>query len=69
MTSPYEEVQRFKRYAAVHSAKDDYLHGVPVGNGIFQVITDNFNKEMNSKNNNLLWHCLETILTKNEECV
>ena len=44
MTSPYEEVQRFKRYAAVHSAKDDYLHGVPVGNGIFQVITDNFNK-------------------------
>ena len=56
---------RFKKSAAVNSAKGCYLQGVPKTNSLFQIITDN--AKMQSQNNKLLCHCLATVLTKNED--
>ena len=64
------KVLRFKKSAAVNSAKDGYLEGVPAtNNALFQVVTDNYDTKMSTPNNKLLCHCLATILTKNGDCI
>ena len=66
VTCTYDEILRFKKSAAVNSAKDGYLEGVPRTNdALFQVVTDNYDAKMSSQNNKLMCHCLATILTKN----
>ena len=63
----HDEMLRFKKSAAVNSANNSYLQGVPKMNSLFQAITDNYDAKMHSQNNKLLCHCLATILTKNED--
>ena len=70
VTCTHDEVLRFKKSAAVNSAKDGYLQGVPTTNNeLFQVVTDNYDTKMIILNNKLLCHCLTTILTKNWDCI
>ena len=65
VTGSYDELLRFKKSAAVHSAKAGHLLGVPDTGSLLQVITDNYDQIMHSQNNKLLCHCLATIVTKN----
>ena len=65
VTCSHDEMLRFKKSAAVHSAKAVYLQGVPDNNSLFQVITDNYDAILHSQSNKLLCHCLATIVTRN----
>ena len=45
----YDEVLRFKKSAAANSSKGGYINGVPKGNTLFQVISDNIDTDISSQ--------------------
>ena len=49
VTASYDKLLRFKKSAAFHSAKN-LLPSIPTGNSLAQVIVDNFDSEIHSKN-------------------
>ena len=49
-TCLYDEMVRFKKFAAANSSKGGYVNGTPKNNTLFHVISDNFDSEISSKN-------------------
>ena len=57
-------LRRFEKFAAVHSAKDDYSHGVPVR--LYQIITSSSAAKTNV--NVYISNSLSEYLYKNFKC-
>lgn len=65
VTCSYDEVLRFKKSAAVAASADPSMQGISdVGQGLIQVIVDNFDCDICSPDGKLSTHSLAMIVTQ-----